>query len=89
MKILVDVEFNGTVAVEVPDDVAEEHRIALAESFALSRIIATADNPDAPDEDFVMELADKIKMPEEQAGEMWDRSHILGIGGSWDICKRV
>jgi len=87
MQVLVEVTFSGTVAVNIPDDVAVEHRQKLAESFALSRVIVMEDNPDAPDEDCVMDLADTLKIPEEEVGTMWDGSSVTGVGGSWGISK--
>ena len=83
MKINVDVTFNGTVAVEVPDSIPLSQQLALAQHITLSRVVATTDNPDAPDEDACDDLARMLKLTDDAAGELWDKVQFAGTSGSW------
>ena len=51
MNVQVSVQFNGTVTVDVPDGLSEADAKLLAGKLALARILATCDNPDAPEEE--------------------------------------
>ncbi len=81
--ISVPVVFNGTVSVQIPETVPEDRRRCLAEKAAISRAVATVDNPDAPDEDACAEYADEFELGETEAGKDWDSLRVLSVEGDW------
>jgi hypothetical protein len=81
--IEVPVKFSGTVRVYIPRDVPTAQRRSLAEKYALARILATTENPDAPEDDACDDFANDFELDEDKAGEMWDRVKDDGVGGQW------
>lgn len=87
-KIDVPVKFNGSVTVEVHDNGLETWQVRrLAEQMAVSRVIASLDNPDAPDlaafEDLVEDLNDSCVIPEAVLENAWDNSLVTDVAGYW------
>jgi len=69
MKLGVRVQFSGVVTVEVPDHLSSTDAKIFATKVALARILATCDNPDAPEDDALSEYTEECS--EEARG--WDR----------------
>lgn len=80
---VVPVTFQGEIEVVVPTSVPELRRRALAEKIATARILATLDNPDAPEDDASEEYAEQFGLDEELAGEEWDACQTDSVSGSW------
>jgi hypothetical protein len=85
-RIDVPVQFTGTVTVMVPDHLSTHDARLLANKLALARILATTDNPDAPEEDACEDYAQECSA-NATAEEDWDSCEIQGVGGKW-ITKR-
>lgn len=83
MTITVPVRFDGTVTVNLPDNLEHAHAQVLAKNFALSRIIATADNPDAPDDYAFDTFQETTGLPEAEAEAAWDAATAEVDGGNW------
>jgi hypothetical protein len=49
MSLGVPVQFDGPITVAVPDHLSASDARLLAETLALARILATCDDPDAPE----------------------------------------
>ena len=85
--ILVPVTFSGLVEVQVPADAPLKER--LAQLIALSSIIATTDNPDAPDESAFEDYCEALGIAEADlksttvAATHFDGTQVLGAGGNW------
>jgi hypothetical protein len=82
-KIVVPVGFMGMVEVEVPASVPEERREALAGKIALARLLATTENPDAPEEDACGEYEEESGIDEATANREWDGCMAAGVSGQW------
>ena len=83
-RIEIPVRFTGTVSVEVPDHLSATDAKLIATKLALAKVLATCDNPDAPEEDACDEYADQCSDPALETAESdWDDCKILGIGGRW------
>jgi hypothetical protein len=84
MKKSIPVAFEGVVEVIVPDSMAEPDANVLANVFALARILATTDNPDAPEdtvfEDYLEACSDTARATAEAD---WDSTKVEGVGGEW------
>ena len=50
-KVMVPVSFTGMVEVEIPAAIPPERREMLAGKVSLARLLATTENPDAPEDD--------------------------------------
>jgi hypothetical protein len=87
LKVVVPVSFTGTVETEVPADVPPERREALARKFALARILATTENPDAPEDDACGEYEEECQIDEATAGRDWDGCLTPGVSGQWSLWK--
>jgi hypothetical protein len=84
MKVNVSVQFSGEISVEVPDHLSARDARLLAEKVAAARIVATCDNPDAPEDDACTEYAEACSKAGRATAERdWDRCEILGVGGTW------
>jgi hypothetical protein len=81
----IPVRFDGSVRVNVPSDVPTGQQRPLAERYALARVLATTDNPDAPEEDACDEYRDSFNLDDKVAGEHWDASSTDGVSGSWKL----
>jgi hypothetical protein len=82
--INIPVQFSGTVIVQVPDRLSPEDAKLLATKIALARILATTDNPDAPDDDAFTDYSDKCSHQAWQTAQAdWDRCEMSGVSGSW------
>ena len=86
MKIDVPVQFTGEVSVVVPDHLSANDAKLLAEKLALTRIVATCDNPDAPEDDACCDYAEQCSDTAQATAEQdWDACEITGVGGTWTI----
>jgi len=83
-QLNVPVQFTGTVTVQVPDRLSPTDAKLLATKLALARILATTDNPDAPEDDafsnYTDECSDLARMTTE---DDWDQCEAQGVSGSW------
>jgi hypothetical protein len=85
-QIDVPVQFNGVVTVLVPKHLSATDAKLLANKVALARILATCDNPDAPEEDACDEYAEECSDTAQTTAEQdWDRCKIHGVGGAWVV----
>ena len=84
-KIKVTVVFRGTIEVLVPEDIPIEQQRILAQNIALSRIIVSDDNPDAPEDEACQEYQEYFNLDEEKAGKNWDLCDINSITGNWEF----
>jgi len=87
-KIVVPVAFTGTVEVEVPSGVPQGRREALARKVALARVLATTENPNAPEDDACAEYGEEFKLGEATAGRDWDGCVTTGVSGKWSLPGR-
>jgi hypothetical protein len=56
------------------------------EEIALARILATTDDPDAPEDDALADYAEECSAEARStAEEDWDRCKVRGVGGQWSI----
>jgi len=83
--IAVKVLYSGVVEVQVPHTVPVGRRRPLAEKLALARIVATTDNPDAPEDRACEDYEEEHELSEEQAEAEWDSCRVDGCGGGWSI----
>lgn len=88
MTVLVPVTFSGTVEVNVPDDTPPQYAKAMAQKVALSHILATTENPDAPDEEAFEEMVEETEWDEDDAGSYWDAVICSGVSGCWQLEER-
>jgi len=83
-RIDVPVYFAGTVTVLVPGNLAASDARLLASKVALARILATTDNPDAPEGDAYEDYAEECSPGARPTAERdWDSSRVGGICGEW------
>ena len=85
LKIVVPVTFTGMVEVEVPATVPQERREALARKVALARMLATTDNPDAPEDNACGEYETEFGLDEATAARNWDGCRTTGVSGAWAL----
>ena len=78
------VRFEGTVRVNVPDSIPAERQGVLAEKLALALVLATIDNPDAPEDEASTEYQEEFGLSEEQLEHDWDSSKALEVSGTWE-----
>ena len=84
VKIDVHVNFIGEVRVVVPDHLSADDSSLLAEKLALARILATCDNPDAPEDDACCEYAEECSdTAQSTAEEDWDACEVETVSGAW------
>ena len=86
-RIDVPVQFTGTVTVMVPDHLSTHDARLLANKLALARILATTDNPDAPEEDACEDYAQECSA-NATAEEDWDSCEVQGVSGKWITRRR-
>ena len=86
-RIDVHVQFTGTVTLLVPDHLSSGDARLLANKLALARIVATTDNPNAPEEDACQDYADECAA-KTTADEDWDACEVQGVGGKWITRRR-
>ena len=84
-KYIVPVSFRGEVEVFVPNGITSEQKKALAEKVAHARILATLDNPDAPEQEACDEYAEQFQISDEVAGGHWDDCKTGSYGGAWTV----
>lgn len=88
-RISVPVRFAGTVNILVPAHLSPADARLLAGKLALARILATTDNPDAPEDaacgDYIEECSSSAQATAEKD---WDRCEVQGIGGRWVLKGR-
>lgn len=85
ITLSIPVVFSGVVEIKVPTTVPASRRKALAEKLAVARVLATTDNPDAPEDDACNEYANDFDLPEGKAGREWDGCTVEGVGGGWSV----
>ena len=84
--INVPLQFTGTVSVQVPDRLSPADASLLASKLALARILATTDNPDAPEDEAVTDYSEKCSHQAWKTAEAdWDRCEISGVSGQWTV----
>lgn len=83
VPVPVPVHFSGMVDVMVPVSVPENRRRILANSLATCRVVATTDNPDAPEDDACGEYAEQCNLEDETAEAEWDGCRTEGVSGQW------
>jgi len=83
-RVAVRVTFEGTVEVLVPLSVSPGRQKALAKAIALSRILATTENPDAPEAEAFDEYKEEFKLTLSKASREWDGCQVEGVGGGWE-----
>jgi hypothetical protein len=79
----VPVTFTGVVTVLVPTSVPEDRRATLANKLATARILATTDNPDAPEDNACEEYRETFDLTESKAGMEWDACECDSVSGQW------
>lgn len=85
-KVDVPVQFSGVVSVLVPDHLSAADAKLLGEKVALARILATCDNPDAPEDDACTDYSDECSDSAQATAEHdWDQCQISGVGGAWTV----
>ena len=83
-QVDVSVQFSGTVSVQVPDRLSPSDATLLATKLALARIVATCENPDAPEDDAFTDYSEKCSHQAWRTSEAdWDRCEISGVSGQW------
>lgn len=80
MRHRVCVRFDGEVFVDTPDHLSEKDAKMLAEKIAAARILATVENPDAPEDVACEEWLDECPAGKEQD---WDDTTIGDVSGIW------
>ena len=86
MKIDVRVCFGGVITVSIPDGLTEADAKLLAAKLALARVLATCDNPDAPEDDAFEEYQDGCSPDAKvRAGEDWDHTMAVVTSGKWSV----
>jgi hypothetical protein len=83
-QVNIPVQFSGMVTVDVPDHLSNADAKLLAEGVALAQILATTNNPDAPEEDAFDDYVANC-LAKSTADQDWDQSTILGVGGKWTV----
>lgn len=92
---LIEVKFEGTVEVSIPDHVSDHNADLLATKIALAKILATTENPDSPDLEACEEYLEEADYPPKglfaksvQPSEAdWDNSSATVVTGTWEINK--
>jgi hypothetical protein len=84
MKLDIPIHFTGVVTVDVPDHLSNTDAKLLAEKMALAQILATTNNPDAPEDDAFDDYSNHC-LAKSTAEQDWDNSKILGVGGKWTV----
>lgn len=88
-RMSVPVRFDGTVTILVPDHLSPADARLLANKLALARILATTDNPDAPEDaacgDYIEDCSASAQATAE---EDWDSCEVQGVGGKWTLKGR-
>jgi hypothetical protein len=80
----VPVQFDGTVSVQVSDRLSPDDAKLLATKLALARILATTNNPDAPEDHAFDDYADECSdLGQKTAEDDWDHCTINGVSGQW------
>jgi len=87
VEITVPLFFEGEARVSLPAWIAESGpgvAEAMARNIALSRALATCNNPDGPEEDAFDEFIQEFEtVDEEMAGTAWDMSECMVESGVW------
>ena len=77
--------FMGDAVVEVPAHLDKQDARLLATKIALARVLATFENPDAPEEDAFEEYSNQSsKKAQKTADKDWDATVTEGIAGGWN-----
>jgi len=83
------VSFTGMIEVLVPKSVPAERRLDLAEKKALAVVVATLDNPDAPEDDACCEYQEQHALTKTRANREWDTTELDSVSGSWTAVDTV
>jgi hypothetical protein len=59
----------------------------LAEKVALARVLATTENPDAPEDQACCDYAESFGMDEQQAERDWDGCQTTTVDGVWQLAS--
>lgn len=88
-SIEIELYFEGSATIFVPDEVPEDLRRSLAKSVALARVLATFENDDCDNclmlaEDEFVKVAAAAGISEERAEKLFDQTRPEGEpGGNW------
>jgi hypothetical protein len=86
MNIQVPVQFTGVVEVTIPEGLSANDAQLLANKLALARVLATCDNPDAPEDDAFEEYEDECSADAKVRAEMdWDHATAKVTTGAWTV----
>lgn len=89
VTVSVRVEFRGAVKVFVPGWLPQERRESLASKLAMSQVLATVDNPDAPIDDAYEDYCDthraQVPADEWDFAREWDGSTAKSVSGVWTV----
>jgi len=84
--VKVPLRFDGVAKICLPAALSEIDQQILAERTALARVVATFENPDAPEEaafeEYVNECSEEAKQTAERD---WLNSEGQGLSGDWSI----
>jgi hypothetical protein len=83
VPVPVPVHFSGMVDVLVPASVPIHRRRALANKLATARILATLDNPDAPEASACDDYQADFGLEEATAEREWDGCLAERVSGQW------
>lgn len=86
LKLNIPVRFEGTIEVRIPyrSEMPNSHAYDLARKVALARILATTDNPDAPEDDAFEDYKNEVYGDSRRNAEAdWDATEIIGVNGTW------
>ena len=88
-RIDVHVQFTGTVTLLVPDHLSIGDARLLGSKLALARILATTDNPNAPEDDACQDYVEECSVKAQATAEDdWDSCEVQGVGGKWVLKSR-
>jgi len=82
-RLRVGVSFVGTVDVYVPAELPAANKLVLARVMALSKVLATTDNPDSPDDEALEDYLLQCDVDESVAERHYDDSRVGDVSGSW------
>lgn len=69
----IPIKYEGSVLVRIPEDLSEQHAQALAQHVALSRILATLETLDTPEDEAFLSWVDECeRLGTELDDRLWD-----------------
>ncbi len=86
-KILVPVTFTGNVEISVPANLSDERQRKLSQIMALTFVLATTDNYDAPEEDACDQFIEESGLDEAEGEGNWDDAEVGDVSGTWTLTE--